>query len=344
MNRKLRVAIIGRFGTEAFGLHISETLEANGHSVSRCDPFLDVRLGWYDLNYPVTSVRKLRNHLLREFFSTEHYAKKLASTLGQWSDDYDLILSTHDFLSPLTLQELKRRFSAKLVLWFPDHLARLERGFMLCGLYDALFFKDPFMVQRFHDELGLPNVHYLPECCRADLHAGDESPVSESCDIGTAGNVHTSRAAVLKRLIREGHKITVWGPPVSNWLSPLKKHLDSQPFVANEQKAMAFRSCKIVLNTTHPAEVHGTNVRTFEAAAAGAFQLVNFRPALRELFEPNIELVDFKGIDDLVEKVAHYLNHPEERHRIGAAARKRALQNHTYQHRLEQLLVTIDAT
>jgi spore maturation protein CgeB len=259
--------------------------------------------------------------------------------------DCDLILSTHDFLSPIALQRLRSEFSAKIVLWFPDHAARLERAFMLCGLYDLLFFKDPYLVDRFRSELGLNQAHYLPECCRADLHTLGPAPgVAETRDLGTAGNIHPARAAVLKRLIKEGHRVTVWGPPVAKWMQEFSHQIETLPFVANHEKVRAFRSCKIILNTTHPAEVEGTNVRTFEAAAAGAFQLVNHRSALGSLFELDKEIVTFRSLDDLLDKVRHYLPRESERRAIADQAQARALAEHTYQHRLTSILSMLEQT
>ena len=342
----MRIVIVGRFGPEAFGSHIAETLCSLGHDVRTCDPFLDVPLAWFDVGLLTNLLGKYRTFAAKEMLSRERYATSMVRTLHSklGGNDCDLILSTHDFLSPASLENLHREFSAKLVLWFPDHAARLERAFMLSGLYDSLFFKDPFLVERFSSELGLSDVHYLPECCRPDLHSlGKLRNIKEVNELGTAGNIHTSRATVLNRLVDEGHRVTVWGPPVARWIKGIAHGIDSREFVSHHNKVLAFRSCKIVLNTTNPCEICGTNVRTFEAAAAGAFQLVNYRSALEELFTLGDELITFENLDDLVEKVRYYLPRDEERRKIADRAQIRALRNHTYEHRLTTILSAIHA-
>lgn len=339
----MKIAIIGRFEAEGFGRHISDTFQNMGHSVVECDPTHGVSMGWWDRLPLPAKAKALRHHFVRELMGSTRYVRGLLRSLGNSLDDdssdYDLILSTSDFLSPLALKELKREFSAKIVLWFPDHAARLGRAFMMCGQYDHMFFKDPFLVDRFRRELGWQQSHYLPECCRADLHSlGKDPGVEESIDLGTAGSLHPARYAALRPLVSEGYRITVWGPPLAKWMQDEMPLIETRPYVVNHEKVRAFRSCRIVLNTTYPAEVYGTNVRTFEAAGAGAFQLVNARQELGNLFKLDDELVTFSDLGELSEKIRYYLPRYDERRIIAERARKRALAEHTYEHRLNKLL------
>lgn len=344
-NRTMRIVIIGQFGLESLGRHIAETFSKMGHEVGRCDPLVDVSLGWFDVPALPAFAKKIRRFAVAEVLARESYAKSLVRRLKTivGGGKCDLILATHDFLSPLALHMLRREFSAKLVLWFPDHVARLGKSFMLSGLYDFIFFKDPFLVDRFRRELGLSGTHYLPECCNAEKHTiNNLLDVAETRDLGTAGNIHPARAAVLQRLVSEGHRVTVWGPPVSAWMADRLQNIESLPFVGDHEKVRAFRSCKIVLNTTYPAEIDGTNVRTFEAAAAGAFQLVNDRSALAELFDTEKEIIAYRSLDDLVDKVKYYLPRDNERREIAERAQKRALAEHTYEKRLTTILGMLD--
>jgi hypothetical protein len=82
---------------------------------------------------------------------------------------------------------------------------------------------------------------------------------------------------------------------------------------------------------------YGGNMRLFEAAALGVFQLVDNRPGIREWFTPGEHLITYDDPQDLREKARYYLAHPEERARIAAAAQAHAHQHHTYAHRVEAL-------
>jgi spore maturation protein CgeB len=59
---------------------------------------------------------------------------------------------------------------------------------------------------------------------------------------------------------------------------------------------------------------------------------------LAELFVPGKEIVTFDTIPELREKMAYYAARPEERAQIVAAGRERVLREHTYAHRIEQML------
>jgi spore maturation protein CgeB len=84
---------------------------------------------------------------------------------------------------------------------------------------------------------------------------------------------------------------------------------------------------------------HGdfVNPRTFEIASCGAFQLVDKRELLPELFTDD-ELAVFDSMDELKEKIVWYKTRPEERKGLADRARERVLREHTYAARMRLLL------
>ncbi len=99
-------------------------------------------------------------------------------------------------------------------------------------------------------------------------------------------------------------------------------------------------AAKIVLNQNHYAEIFGTNKRTFEVAAIGAFQLTD-TPALRDVFDPDSEVATFGSREDLLEKIDYYLARPELRLEMAERAARRAHADHTYEHRWTAMLETL---
>ena len=104
------------------------------------------------------------------------------------------------------------------------------------------------------------------------------------------------------------------------------------------RRALAFLGAKIVVNNLHFGEIWGLNVRAFEAAGIGAFQMIDWRSGLDQLFEDGKEIVSFRNMDDLRDKVDYWLNHPQERLEIANAGKRRAHAEHTYHLRLSLLL------
>jgi spore maturation protein CgeB len=258
------------------------------------------------------------------------------------SGGIDVTLATHDFLTPAEASSVKSLTGAPLILWYPDPIWSFQKHMFLNAPFDALFFKDPYIVDILRRNLDAP-VYYLPECFSPESLSVTEPSVrdpSYSADICTAGNLYAYRVAFFRNV--SDQNVRIWGLPPPLWMSlgPVEKMVERR-FIAHGEKAKAFTSAKIVLNNLNPSEIWGTNVRTFEICGAGGFQITDRRPGLSQLFEPGKELVTFDHVQDLRSKIEHYLVASDEREQIAASGQRRALLEHTYKHRLTLLLQTV---
>ena len=249
-----------------------------------------------------------------------------------------LALVTCASVPPEVVSELKRVSGGKVVCWYTDPITNLYRHYLLASDFDFLFLKEPFLVRVARDKLGL-NAFYLPECCNPAWHrpvalnAHDRQKYG--CDMAAQGSLHYYRARMLEPFA--DYDLKIWGRNCPAWLeSPVKKRYPNR-FIAESEKARAFGSAKIVINTLQCAEIEGVNCTLFEAAGCGAFQIADWKPSLPELFEPEREIVTFRTREELKEKVDYYLARPVERRQIAARSCARAHREHTYQKRLERM-------
>jgi spore maturation protein CgeB len=337
-----RVLVLGRFGVESFESHIAETFAEMGHSTAV------LHLGESDLRLPGVFGRRVQQALQLVDEVSEgvpvfrrRQTRKIVASARQHAAE--LVVVGHDFLQPAQVAALKEATGAKVALWFPDHIARFGRAYFLHAAYDTLFFKDTYIVRVLRGEYGLP-AFYLPQCCNPARHALPADQAVDPrfrCDIATAGHAHTARMALFRHLT--DFDVHIWGNPPPLWMDTHKVAPMLQGrFVADQEKALVFRSASIALNTQYPSEICGVNKRTFEIAAAGGFQLVTHRPGLEELFDDGRELVSYEGLDDMLEKIRYYLVHDELRQQIARAGRERALAQHTYALRLQLILDTVN--
>jgi spore maturation protein CgeB len=109
-----------------------------------------------------------------------------------------------------------------------------------------------------------------------------------------------------------------------------------------------YNASRINLNlhsSTHASGVEQggdfVNPRTFEIAGCGAFQLTDCRTELPQLFEPGREIATFADFRELRSGIERYLRCADERRRIAARSRDRALADHTYSLRMRQMLEAI---
>ena len=79
------------------------------------------------------------------------------------------------------------------------------------------------------------------------------------------------------------------------------------------------------------------NPRTFEIAACRAFQLVDTRLLMGEMFEAD-EMATFNSIEELQEKISFFATRPEERAGFAERGYARVLKEHTYVTRMRTLL------
>lgn len=71
------------------------------------------------------------------------------------------------------------------------------------------------------------------------------------------------------------------------------------------------------------------NGRLYDLAAFGVCQVCDNKPTLSLVFDEGTEIVGFTTSGECVDLIRHYLTHPEEAARIGAAGRERFLRDYT---------------
>lgn len=253
----------------------------------------------------------------------------------------DLVVSVEADLWPEVVDDI-RRAGTRIALWFPDAVSNLGRMLAIRASFDALFFKEPFLVDRVREVLGRP-AHYLPQCCNPHWHHPRFGSGSEP-SIAVVGNYYPWRVSLLERLAHAGLPLALYGSAIPRWLhSEEVRRMHRGAYVTREQKAKIFRESAAVLNMLHPAEFRGMNKRLFEAAGSGAATVCEFRDELPNLFELDSEVVGVRSFDELVDSLRHLLNDSARSRSIGDAAARRAHGEHTYKHRLENMLEVLGA-
>lgn len=341
----MNVLVIGKFDRESFGRHISQTLQAMGHST--------IEFPWgvqytHSGNKLAQYYNKFELVAERFFWNTNWQEGKAMSRINQFlkRGKIDFTIVTHDMLRPAEVDRIKSVTGAPIVIWYPDHIGVFDKHMFLNADYDAVFFKEPYIVRRLNADFPTRNFYYLPECCNPIVHKVYEpEPGSHekfTCDITTAGNLYANRIAFFEQLADMHLDIRIWGNPASRWMnvSAIRQYLKNE-YVIEKQKSFAFGLARIVLNNLHPCEVEGINCRAFEIPAMGGFQLINWREGLADLLEPGEEVVAFHDMADLKDKIRFYLGNESERNRIRQNGLRRAHAQHTYTRRLELMFDTI---
>ncbi|MDX9755820.1 MAG: glycosyltransferase, partial [bacterium] len=130
-----------------------------------------------------------------------------------------------------------------------------------------------------------------------------------------------------------------WAHP--EWAEPLCHCYSGQTPRYQEDLPRVYYHTQININLFHAQCVNSLNPRVYDVLAAGGFLLTEYRPALEQEFELGRHMVAFSSPDELREKAAYYLAHPDERDAIARAGQQRVLERYTYRQRVRTLCETI---
>lgn len=243
------------------------------------------------------------------------------------------------------LQRL-RRAGVRTAMWFVEDYQVFDYWQAYAPLYDvfAVIQKEPFLSRL--AEIGQARALYLPLAALPSFHRPLELTEAErrayGADIAFLGAGYPNRRQAFRRLV--GRDFRIWG---SDW--------DGEPLLAGhvqrggaridaEESVKIYNATRINLNLHSSLKAENlvsggdfVNPRTFELAAMEAFQLVDRRTLLPELFADD-ELATFASMEELQAAIEHFLTHAEARRDYARRARARVLRDHTYAQRMSCLL------
>src|SRR5829696_2224211 len=110
------------------------------------------------------------------------------------------------------------------------------------------------------------------------------------------------------------------------------------PFSAFARAISAARVNLCITRRSHATVYASSSCRPFELASAGAAIVSNPYNGIEQWFEPGSELIIVGDADEATAAIAELLDDPAQAEAMGARARERVLDEHTYRHRARRLL------
>jgi spore maturation protein CgeB len=145
-----------------------------------------------------------------------------------------------------------------------------------------------------------------------------------ACDVLIIGRAHPDRIAPVRALCGQ-FRVHIYG---EDW----DRHdLPSRPPLYDDDLLRALNSARIaVIFGRTPAGHVIAKIAVLDFVAAGALVATEQTPALSRYFEYGREIIGFNNVNDLIESVRYYLDHPDEAEKIRLAGRRRVLEDHTW--------------
>ncbi|MCP9456490.1 MAG: glycosyltransferase [Nitrospira sp.] len=342
---QLRMAVVGPLygGSLPIARYVISALESLGHRVTWIDHSI------HHTSYErFDSYREIRHRLTMQNRFVELLSLDTAARLAE--DPPDLVLAIAQ--APLTAGVLAHLRKKKFLtaMWFVENYRHLTYWQQMASHYDHWFVIQRGECFEAFRRAGAPQVHYLPMA--ADPQVFYPSPLTDDeqreygADVSFVGAGYQNRRVLLPCWLSPEWTFKLWG---NAW----EGAADLTSVLQRGGARIDTQTCRKVFSaTTINLNLHSydgpsldpqadfVNPRTFELAACGAFQLVDERSLLPDLFTDQ-EIVRFRSADEVPHLIRRWLHDHEARRAVAEAARHRVLAHHTYRHRMEELLAVI---
>lgn len=342
---QLHVAVVGPIygGSLPIARYVVRALGELGHRVTCIDHSV------HHASYQAfDSYRDERSRLTLQSRFADVLSLSTMASLAENPPDLVLAIAQAP-LSLAVLQHLKKK-KFLTAMWFVENFRHLTYWQQLASGYDHWFVIQQTDCIEALKRAGAVQVHYLPMAADPVAHrpmmlTGDEHQ-EYGADVSFVGAGYANRRRLLPQWLSKEWSFKLWGNEwdgatgLSNVLQRGGARIDTETCVK------VFNATAINLNLhsssgpgldAHPDFV---NPRAFELAACGAFQLVDERTLLPELFAPE-EMVCFRNHDEVPSLIRRWLKDPAGRRACAEAAQRRVLREHTYRHRMQDLLAAV---
>ena len=157
-------------------------------------------------------------------------------------------------------------------------------------------------------------------------------------DVVGFGTMYPYRAKMFSELIKSGINVSLFGVPDRRFPRAEIAANFKNEYITGNRKAEVLYGSKIVFNNFHYAEITSANVKFFEIYGIGGFQICDYKTSLQDYSAVDVETFTFKNIGEAIEKIKYFLETPAERFQIAQKQQDHFHLNHTYEHRVQQVL------
>lgn len=345
-NARLNIAVVGPIygGSLPIAGYLSRAFERLGHRTLYVDTSLAA--GLFD------AVKDMR-----AVAAGERLSGRLVELLGEWAymrvNEFgaDICIALAQAPVPTAFARRLAEHGVVTAYWYVENWRHFGYWKDVAPPYDYFFHIQPGVFEAMLRDAGCKHAMYLPTACDPDIHRPatlDAHDAAEyQCEIAFAGAGYRNRQEILKSLT--DFDLKIWGV---EWHSRDLRRFLQRPNARFDaaQFAKIVAGAKINLNL-HASQQHAgvdpdadaVNPRVFEIAACGGFQLCDACRGLDALFDTSTEIPVYHDLKELRAQIRHYLDDADLRAACAARARARALAEHTYVHRAQQMLEALVA-
>ncbi|MCW1306096.1 MAG: glycosyltransferase [Candidatus Parvarchaeota archaeon] len=223
-----------------------------------------------------------------------------------------IIVFKGEFLSIKSLESLSENY--KIYLFYPDTFKYKPILKNRLQYYKCVF--TAANRTNFYLKFGAKRVVTIPWACDPDFHRKIET--IKKYNVSFIGTAYGKRKHVISELDNVATFGDFWG-----------KRINAHPAVYGEEFIQVINETRINLNLHSKADkiADAPNMRTFELAGSGGFQISDYIPSIKRYFPI---MVTFHDLTELKELVKFYLDSFEDAKIIAEKVRRIAIENFKY--------------
>lgn len=277
----------------------------------------------------------------------------VAAVAGQQRPD--LVFALDGMELPLEQVDALRALGIPTALWITDDPYYTDMMSSIVMHYDYVFTLEANNVE-YYRSLGA-NVYFLPFGVFPGQFRPLRSPAKVRREISFIGSAYWNRVRVIESILPELMKRGLvlsglwWDrlPQYHQYAHQIELNRWMDPYETSD----TYNGSKIVINmhrshndeSVNQNQINITaaspNPRTFEICACATLQLTDVRSDLSKFYTPGVEIETYASTEEMLAKIDYFLSHEQDRREIALRALARTMREHTYAHRLNQVLVTI---
>lgn len=167
---------------------------------------------------------------------------------------------------------------------------------------------------------------YLPEGANPEIHKAYDA--KKTIDVSFVGQCYGSRPEIIQKLKLQGIDVEAYGYGWPN--GPL----------STEEMVRLYSRSKINLGFGGVAghkDTYCVKGRDFEIPMSGGLYLTEYHPELEKYYDLEEEIVTYKDMDDLINKIRYLLSNPERVDEIRKRGTQRAHNEHSWEMRFDKI-------
>lgn len=296
-------------------------------------------------------------------FGKKEMNKKLIETAKEIRPDLCFFFLFTDEFEKETIKKLSKRFLT--LNWFADDHWRFDNfSKYWAPCFNWVVTTDSQAPAKYY-KLGYKNVIKSQWACNHFLYR--PLNLSKIYDVTFIGQPHGNRKEIIKKIKEARINIECWGRGWSKgriFQEEMFKIFSQSKINLNLAKSsggISFKSLAGIFLNRKQGLIRINNPRhwfdnfkslkgrareqikgrNFEIPGCRGFLLTGDADDLIDYYQDEKEIVFYKNIKDLVDKIRYYLTHDEEREAITKAGYERTLKEHTYEKRFNEIFKAI---